>query len=197
MKKIKTLDIVVASSDQIFFVSDEKIKENDLYIHFGVDGSGVPYKTINICYTPTHKLTEKQYDRILNREFDRDTLFVDGMFAKNCKKVIATTDHDYQLNGILKIGRPFVKRFEDAENTEKPMTEVDVEYNFHITEQRLGHAEGEFFPNSDDRGFIIVTDEKVFSRKEMKRACSRAWLKGNPNVENCIEEFNNWFDNNY
>lgn len=91
----KTLDVVtIYDSNHIFFVSDEEIMKDDFYTHSSVDNSGLPYNTLNFCHKPTRKLSEEQYNSVLDRKFNRNTLFVDGMFAKNCKKVVASTDHE-------------------------------------------------------------------------------------------------------
>ncbi len=71
---------------ELYFLSDEEIKEGDWYVHTGITHNEKEiYRYIYYCIKNTRKIE------------GRDELFVDGMFAKDCKKIIATTDNSLTI----------------------------------------------------------------------------------------------------
>lgn len=131
----------------LYILSDEEIKEGDWYIHSGIDGQGKSYSTINYCVKPTRIPTDEQYNSLVSPEFNRDTLFVDGMFAKDCKKIIATTDKSLSpfmgfdtesgkdlSDYIPSIPQSFIDYYIAEYNKGNVITEVEVEYEKYMTD---------------------------------------------------------------
>lgn len=71
----------------LYAVSDELIKDGDIHIHSGITADGEKYNSIYYIYKGTRKID------------GRKELFVNGMFADDCNKVIATTDPDLMYDG--------------------------------------------------------------------------------------------------
>ena len=85
-----------------YALSDEDVLSEDFYIHFGVSVNDGPYQTVNFCHNGIHKASEEHWLSLKNPEYGRDTLFVDGMYASDCKKIIGSTE---ELGNVLVLDR--------------------------------------------------------------------------------------------
>lgn len=95
----------------------EPIKEGDWYIHEGVSPNTGKYQTVNQCHKELWQQDLKW--------------FIDGMYASDCRKIIATTDPkiyaDYSTPGdtfVPELQQSFLKEF-----VANPDGEYVVEYD--------------------------------------------------------------------
>jgi len=110
----------------LYILSDEEIKEGDYYIHSGIEhNTKKQYHTLNQCYKPLRQVDLKW--------------LVDGMYASNCKKVIATTDSSLWLNDdtvpypktktLPQIPQQFIEHYIGEYNKNNVINKILVEVN--------------------------------------------------------------------
>ena len=117
MEKIFSSDSIIYIDDFILLVDRSMIHSHDWYVHSGMSPNTGKYQTINNCYKSTRILSDKEYNSIVNPDFPPDTLFVDGMYSKDCVKIIATIGNSERIEGI-----PNIK----LDNTEEEIKELAI-----------------------------------------------------------------------
>ncbi len=184
-----------ATYQHIYITSDERIKEGDWVIKISslYKGGGIIQK---------YSFIDSQFEDIIFKKIilttDQD-LIADGVqaiddeflewFVKNpsCEKVEV-----YEVNGKL-FADPIIPQEEPKqealeEAAEKfcdiPKKQSGDKYKFSAHDRLLYNT---FIEGAKWQA------ERMYSEEEVKRLCSKAWLKI-PNTPNMLEEFDKWFE---
>ena len=186
----------------IYILSDDPIKDDDWFIL--------------LMNSNKHELHQKGKNDKSGINFNTESPWV-----RDCKKVIATNDpelnkgwirdndpqrldpdyiHITTMNGVPKLSVGFIQKFVEKYNIKYPMTEIMVEYEYITTNEdwskRPVELTGYEKLKVNPDGTIHTKDEQTsWSREEVIRLCSRAWLKI-PNDPNMLENFDKWVENN-
>ena len=91
----KWMNTELYEAQDLWLTVDEEILKGDHYIHTGTTHNypQTSYHYLYECDSPTRRLTEevRNNTRSMTGEPLQDVLYVDGMFASDCRKVIATS----------------------------------------------------------------------------------------------------------
>jgi hypothetical protein len=170
-----------------------EIKPGDFYIHTGISPNTGEYKTVNECGRGLH--TSEVYDSLINPTYDKDQLFIDGMFAEDCEKIEATTDQSLKLPLIP---HTLLQIFPYNESYIKGV------FNLDLIKSSLNNC------NSSSNELVVKTNKDnecyasivkySFSKEELLEVATSVeeYLIGHVKGKELITEwFNEWFDNKY
>jgi hypothetical protein len=181
----------------LYITSDDEIKEGDWYIHSGTEHStGSEYHTLNQC----HKSLWRQ-----DLEW-----FIDGMYATNCKKIIATTDssltHLVGYNNVEQSlpqpSQSFIQKYIKEYNKGRRITDVLVEYE---DDGKMSYPDVRLLKvNPKNNTVTIKTKKDSWDREEVVELIHKAFKagyershSGYPNTDNHTKpNVDNWIKDN-
>jgi hypothetical protein len=156
-------------NQELYFLSDEEIKEGDWCINLN---SFLEHK--ELCRIDSKIELERYVQKIEN----------------DCKKIIATTNKDLGIT-LPQPSESFIKKFIEAYNSGKAITEVMVEYN-HL--QSTTGLNEEWLKINIDNTITIRKMKDSWSREEVISLCTEAINYGKDYNGNLSEK---WIEENF
>lgn len=189
----------------IYITNDEEIKEGDWFVYSSHGTTALlKCKSINLkeIIDNEGKVCWIDYSKKIILTTDPD-LIADGIqsiddeflkwFVKNpsCEFVEVTRDFaDEGIKGITYYGKYFI--IIPQEETKQETLEEGFEKYANKEASNLTPTVEEVAKSSFIEGANWMS-KTMYSEEEVKRLCSKAWLK-TPNNINILEEFNKWFE---